>query len=92
VIDLKEVLKNAEFLGNLVNRLFFSGKTSQRLGYQQSYPQYLGVSFVFYINQALSGLFSIRTCKSCAGASNALISPERGRYHAAAFDYGPPAL
>ena len=79
VLDFKELLKNAEFLGNLVNRPFFSGKTRQSLGYQQSYPQYLGVSFVFYINQGLSKLFGVETCTSCAEASNRTVRPHPAR-------------
>ena len=75
VLDFKELLKNAEFLGNLVNRPFFSGKTRQSYGYQQSYPQYLGVSLVLHINQGLSKLSSVETCKSCAGASNRTDRP-----------------
>jgi hypothetical protein len=79
VLDFKELLKNAEFLGNLVNRPFFSGKTRQSYGYQQSYPQYLGVSFVFYINQGLSELFGVETCKSWAEPSNRTVQPYPAR-------------
>jgi hypothetical protein len=68
VIDLNEFCKNAEFLGKLGIQPCCAGKTKFWRGYQQSYPQYLGVSGLFYKNQGLSAGSGFKPCKCCASA------------------------
>jgi hypothetical protein len=68
VIDLNEFSENAEFLGKLGIQPCCAGKTSSWAGYQQSYPQYLGVSSLFYKNQGLSAGSSFKLCRKCASA------------------------
>jgi hypothetical protein len=68
VIDLIEFYKNAEFLGKLGLQPCYAGKTRSWRGYQQSYPQYLGVSSLFFKNQGLSAGSSFKLCRKCASA------------------------
>jgi hypothetical protein len=75
VIDLKELFKIAENLGNLLERALFAGKSRHPAGYQQSCPQVLGVSFVFYINHGLKPLFHIETCEWSDGAPIRTLGP-----------------
>ena len=56
MIDLKDIYKNAEFLGKLGVLPCCVGKTRPGQGYQQSYPQYLGVSSLLHKNQGLSAV------------------------------------
>jgi hypothetical protein len=68
VIELKAIFKNAEFLGKLGIAPFFLGMPHQDKRYQQSYPQYLGVSAILYKNQRLSVFSGLNTCRWCASA------------------------
>jgi hypothetical protein len=74
VIDLKDIYKNAEFLGKLGIAPFCAGKTGTWHRYQQSYPQYLGVSSLFYRNQGLSARFGFKSCKWCAIAQGSIAA------------------
>jgi hypothetical protein len=68
VIDLKQLYKNAEFVGKIVNRAIYRGKLQTWQGYQQSCPQFLGVKASAYKNQGLSAVFGSNSCSLCAGA------------------------
>jgi hypothetical protein len=79
VIDLNEFYKYAEFLGKLGIELSYAGKTSTKQAYQQSYPQYLGVSSLLYKNQGLSAGSRFDLCRWCASAQK-----QAGANHASA--------
>jgi hypothetical protein len=57
VIDLKQLYKNAEFVGSAAGCAVFKDKVCTCRGYQQSCPQFLGVKARPYKNQGLSAVF-----------------------------------
>jgi hypothetical protein len=72
VIDLKQLYKNAEFVGNPANRAHCRGKVFRSQGYQQGCPQFLGVMPSAFKNQGLSAVFGSKSCGLCAGAHHCL--------------------
>jgi hypothetical protein len=78
VIDIKQIFKNAEFVGNPANRAKCRGKVCMSQGYQQSCPQFLGVRLKPHKNQGLSAVFVSNSCGLCAGQHTAIaLAPMR---------------
>jgi len=80
VIDLKQLYKNAEFVGKPADGLVFRGKAGTALGYQQSCPQFLGVMPKPFKNQGLSAIFASKDCRVRARA-NVHVGRQPGQVH-----------